>query len=103
MDDELMGSGGSADGLVRARVDPRGRVGDVAFDPRQWERTPRAAAEAAVREAVNAALDDMAAKVAAAGALPGLDAELGRVTEGFERAMDKVAADIDAARRRLGS
>ncbi len=98
-----MGSGASSDGLVRARVDPRGRVGEIAFDPHQWGRMPRAAAEAAVREAVNAALDEMAEKVASTGALPGLGAELGRVTEGFERAMDKVAADIDAARKRLDS
>ena len=93
----IVGRGSAGDGLVSVTVGADGRVEDV-------ELSPGATGEQ-VRDAVNAAIDELAAALRAGGggAFEALDAELDKITAGFEQAIGKVADDLAAAQKRLDS
>jgi hypothetical protein len=58
---DLAGEGATADGRIRARVTPGGRIESLAIDP-QVMRSASADVAGQAAAAVNAALDDMRAK-----------------------------------------
>lgn len=94
------GHGDAADGQVTAAVDTDGRVVDLRLDPALLRSDANSVAEA-VRAAVNSAQDDLTEHLAS-GDLAGLDAELGRVTADFDRALDRMHDDSAETQRRLG-
>jgi DNA-binding protein YbaB len=99
-EESLRGQGGSADGLARAIVTADGRLADLHLEPQLLERDTATVADV-VRGAVNAAHDDVAEKARQNSAFGTFDAELDRITQGFERALDKATQDLEQARKRL--
>ncbi|WP_249124529.1 YbaB/EbfC family nucleoid-associated protein [Saccharopolyspora erythraea] len=98
----IQGSGAAGDGAVEVAVGADGRVERVELAPGFFAGDHETAGEL-VRDAVNSALDDLKAKLHAAGgsAFDALDAELDKITAGFEKAIGAVADDIAAAQKRI--
>lgn len=107
----VTGEGEAADGLIRVVVDSAGRAAKVAVDPRAMRLGSEALAEG-VRDAFNAAQDDLQAKSGRliAGALPegitqedaGHEQMRGRfeeIAESFDRAMRERQAAFDRIRK----
>lgn len=106
---DLHGTGRAADGLIRAVVGADGRLSSLSLAPelRKLGRGgPIMDSETLgtqIAAAVNAAMDDFDAKVREHAGDVGdrLTADLDRIGEDFERALDQVANDIVRAERRL--
>lgn len=106
---DVTGTGEAANGLIRTIVGTDGRVSALSLAPELRRLGPRGPVmdsetlAAEIVTAVNAALDDLDAKLRAHVGEFGdrLDADLDRIAEDFERALDHVATDIARAERRL--
>lgn len=106
---DLTGTGEAANGLIRTIVGADGRVSALSLAPELRRLGPRGPVmdsetlAAEITAAVNAALDDLDAKLRTHVGEFGdrLDADLDRIAEDFERALDQVATDIARAERRL--
>ena len=104
----VTGQGASADGLISATVTEQGRVERVELSPDLLRSAQGGAIDTGpvgdgIATAVNAAMDDLAAKLrtGASDGFDGLEAKLDEVTAGFERALGKVAEDLERAQKRL--
>ncbi|REF36221.1 DNA-binding protein YbaB [Thermasporomyces composti] len=64
--EDVTGDGEAEDGLVKVRLGPGGRVREVSIDPRAMRRSSEELAEL-VKEALNRAHDDLAARIAESG------------------------------------
>lgn len=107
---DASGMGEAANGLIRAVVGSDGRVSALSLAPELRRLGPRGTPvmdsetlAAEIAAAVNAALDDLDATLRAHAGEFGdrLGADLDRIAEDFERALDQVATDIGRAERRL--
>lgn len=102
-----VGHGRSANGSVVASVGQDGRVTELWLDPDLFTRNAvdSSALSRRIVEAINGALDDLSEKAHAdvGEVFGGLEAELGRVTTGFSEAIDRVAGQLEQARKRLES
>lgn len=106
---DVTGTGEAAKGLIRVVVGADGRVLSLSIAPELRRLGPRGlvmdseALAAEIAAGVNAALDDLGAKLRAHVGEFGdrLGADLDRIAEDFERTLDQVATDIARAERRL--
>ncbi|PKW19312.1 YbaB/EbfC family nucleoid-associated protein [Saccharopolyspora spinosa] len=98
MADEVRGEGTAAGGAVRVTVGAGGRIDELHLEPRLLGSGVAAIADA-IREAVNAAHDDAARKPD--GAMQAFETELDRLSDGFERAIEKVTKNLAEAQKRL--
>lgn len=106
---DVTGTGEAANGLIRAVVGADGRLSGLSLAPelrrlgRHGPVMDSVTLAAEIAAAVNAALDDLDAKLRAHVGEFGdrLGADLDRIAEDFERALDQVATDIVRAERRL--
>ncbi|MDA3628922.1 hypothetical protein OU415_26045 [Saccharopolyspora sp. WRP15-2] len=99
----LQGCGSAADGQVRAIIAPDGRLADLSFSSELLSRGPSEVA-AAVQQAVNAGIDDLARQVRGdSGALGAFEQQLDQLTAGFERTIEKVTQDLAEAQKKLGT
>lgn len=99
MADEVRGDGTAAGGAVRVTVGADGRIDELRLEPRLLGSGVAAIADA-IREAVNAAHDDAAGKPDRA--MQAFETELDRLSDGFERAIEKVTKNLAEAQKRLG-
>jgi DNA-binding protein YbaB len=106
---DVTGRGEAADGLISAVVGVDGRLVELQLDPAlrgTGRRGPALDSEvlsAQIIEAVNAALDDLQAKIRNGLGSIGdkLAIDLDRLAEDFERTLNQVNNDIARAERRL--
>ncbi|MFI0465840.1 YbaB/EbfC family nucleoid-associated protein [Saccharopolyspora sp. 5N102] len=98
MADDVRGEGSAAGGAVRVTVGADGKVDELHLEPRLLG-SGVAAIAAAVREAVNAALDDAAGKPERT--MQAFETELDKLSDGFERAIEKVTRNLAEAQKRL--
>jgi hypothetical protein len=109
-DGPLVGLGEAAGGEIRAVADAEGRVERLEISPGLLRHSRHggtvvdsATLATEVTRAVNAALDDLVRRAAAAS-VPGAHAvagELNRVGADFQRAIDDVTTELERAERRL--
>lgn len=100
MADEVRGEGSAAEGAVRVTVGGDGRIDELHLEPQLLGSGVEAIADA-VRTAVNAAHDDADVKRRANDPMHALESELDRISDGFERAIEKVTKNLADAQKRL--
>lgn len=100
MTDDVRGDGTAADGAVRVTVGADGRIDELHLEPRLLGSGVTVVADA-VREAVNAAQDDVAEKLRSNSPMHAFETEMDRITDGFERAIEKVAKDLAEVQKRM--
>ncbi|MEV5538418.1 YbaB/EbfC family nucleoid-associated protein [Saccharopolyspora shandongensis] len=100
MADDVRGEGSAAGGAVRVTVGADGKIDELHLEPRLLGSGVAAIADA-VREAVNAAQDDVAAKPQPDRTMQAFETELDKLSDGFERAIEKVTRNLAEAQKRL--